>query len=234
MSDLDRMVDAPIDARVAAYRPAEAPPFSVLTERKRRRDRRRLARTGAGLVAAAAAVAVAAAAVPDWNQGGLLDTFAGGDEGGGTTFALRPIGFQNDRAPAYTAAAERCLSLPGVTGGPVTDTAPAVYSLAAAGGDVAALRSCVNDIGADVGEIVGRPGEERGQAESIEQCVRGETSAVEERYIGMTESQVRDAEPEPVRVICRDRVFLDRTSDYRPDRLNIVVEQGVVVWAGRF
>lgn len=228
------MVDARIDARVDAYRPAAAPPFAVLTERKRRRDRRRVAAAGAVLAATAAVVAVAAVAIPGWDRvPGVLDRVAGGERGGGKTFALRPVGFQNDKAPLYTAATERCLALPGVTGGPVTDSVPAFYSLAAAGDDVPALRSCLAKIGADAEEIEGRPGERRGQAESIEQCTRGEAKA-DQRYIGLTETQVRQAHPGPVRVICRDRVFLDRTSDYQQDRLNIVVEQGTVIWAGRF
>ena len=50
----------------------------------------------------------------------------------------------------------------------------------------------------------------------------------------MTEAQAEAAAAGRVRVICRDRAFLDRTSDHQPKRLNIVVEQGVVLWAGYF
>lgn len=156
------------------------------------------------------------------------------DAEGSLTFALRPVGFQNEKAPEYTAAAERCLTLPGVSGGPVNSASPAFYSLAADGGNVAELRRCVTDIGADAQEVPGRPGEERGRAEFIANCVEGEGASAEDRFVGMSEAEVEEAVAGPVRVICRDRVFLDRTTDRHPTRLNIVVEQGLVIWAGSF
>lgn len=106
----------------------------------------------------------------------------------------------------------------------------------ASGDSVEALRSCLGDLkGIDLETIKGRPGDERGQAESIKRCADGSRIKVEPRYVRMTQQEFDEARPAgPIRVICKDRVFLDRTSDYQPDRLNLVVEQDRIVWAGRF
>lgn len=227
MSDLDRAIDARIDA----YTPSRPPPFAVLARRRRRRNSRLAAVGGAAVVGLIGAAVLASSSLSDRST--LPERLAGSAENPGTTFALRPVGFQNEQADLYQAAAERCRDLPGVTGGPVNESFPATYSLAAAGADASRLRSCLADIGASVEEIEGRPGERRGRAEAVERCVRGEADA-EQRYIGLTESQLQQTEPGPVRVICRDRVVLGRTSDNRPERLNIVVENGTIIWAGRF
>lgn len=154
-------------------------------------------------------------------------------EAAGTTFAIRPLSV--DR-PAYEKSVNTCRGLPGVTGGPVSEYDPPMFSLAAAGDAVADLRKCLDAVkGVDVEKIEGRPGEERGQAESIKRCADGSRVEVEPRYVGMTQEEFDEARPVgPVRVICKDRVFLDRTSDHNADRLNLVIENNQIVWAGRF
>jgi hypothetical protein len=223
-------VDRAVDAQIDAYRPDTTPPFEAIEARKRRRDRRRLAAAGAVVPAV---VAVAVLAVVPQLDGGLSErlTPGAGVAAQGTTFAVRPLSVQAD---AYEQALDQCLRLPGVDGGPVADHRPAPYSLWAAGDPVEPLRDCVGGVeGVDVAMVVGRPGDELGRAELLERCVEG--TEVEDRWVGMTEQQVRDADPvRPVRVICKDRVFLDRTSDSHADRLNLVIEQGRVIWAGRF
>lgn len=154
-------------------------------------------------------------------------------EAPGTTFAIRPLSV--DR-PAYEQSVNTCRGLPGVDGGPVSESEPPMFSLAAAGDAVAELRKCLDGLkGVDVETIEGRPGEERGQAESIKRCADGSRVEAEPRYVGMTQSEFDAARPAgPIRVICKDRVFLDRTSDYNRDRLNLVIEKERIVWAGRF
>ncbi len=154
-------------------------------------------------------------------------------EAPGTTFAVRPLSV--DR-PAYEQSVNKCRSFPGVTGGPVSEAEPPMFSLAGEGDAVADLRKCLDGVkGVDLEEIDGRPGEERGRAESIKRCAEGLRVEVEPRYAGMTQAEFDEARPPgPIRVICKDRVFLDRTSDHNADRLNLVIENNRIVWAGRF
>lgn len=222
---------AALHADKSAFTPPSSPPFSTITARKRRRDRRLAFTAAVALSSALALVSVAINFVSDASDRSAI--YGADASGNGVTFALRPIGFQTDRAAEYEEAANACLDLPGVTGRPVTDTVPAFYSLSATGPDVEALKSCVTAIGADVEEVPGRPGQAHGQAEFVRRCVGAEQVSPDERYLGWTEEEVRTA-TQPVRVICRDRVYLDRTTDGHSERLNLVVENGKVVWAGHF
>lgn len=151
----------------------------------------------------------------------------------GTTFAVRPLSV--DR-PTYEMSVNECRSLTGVTGGPVSESDPPLFSLAAEGDAVADLGRCLDGLkGVDVERIEGRPGEERGQDASIKRCANGSRVKTEPRHIGMTNDEFKKArQPGPVRIICKDRVFLDRTSDHNADRLNLVIENNRIVWAGRF
>lgn len=150
----------------------------------------------------------------------------------GTTFVVRPLGAS---AGAFQAQMDLCLRLPGASGGPTGLGTPAMHSAWASGDAVESLRDCVEGVaGADIEVVEGRPGDERGRAAFIERCIE-QGVKVEPGYVGMSEQAVQAAEgARAVRVICRDRAFLDRTNGSAPDQLSIVVERGKVLWAGRF
>jgi hypothetical protein len=57
-------------------------------------------------------------------------------------------------------------------------------------------------------------------------------------YLGLTESEAATLAAQQgqggLRVVCRDGEGLARTSDLRPTRVNLILEDGKVIWAGRF
>lgn len=53
-------------------------------------------------------------------------------------------------------------------------------------------------------------------------------------HVGLTEQAATAAYGPSTRVVGRDGQCLGRTLDHREDRVNLVVEDGAVVWAGRF
>lgn len=71
----------------------------------------------------------------------------------------------------------------------------------------------------------------------IERCVSDEQQHLAPELLGLTEEglQARLREEDvPHRLVGRDGECLGRLRDLRPERVNVLVEDGRVVWAGRF
>lgn len=134
MSDLDRAVDA----RVEAYTPHSAPPFAAVAARKRSRERRNLALAG-GLLSAAA-VATAVLVPPLLTDDTLVDpgtlAYGGARSVSRTTFQLEyeELG-ASERSPlAPDPALRQCLDLPGARDqGLPAPHAPSTWRLTAEG-----------------------------------------------------------------------------------------------------
>jgi DNA-directed RNA polymerase specialized sigma24 family protein len=145
-------------------------------------------------------------------------------------------------AAAYTAEVQKCLALPGVTGSSVQESYPATYEMLAAGEAARTLADCLAAVpGAEVKESGDSPAEGTGLDAFINRCVGAENPTPAPGYVGLTEEQATGTEqPEPadtvsvVRVVGRDGTCLGRTRDLRRDRVNLLVADGKVVWAGRF
>ena len=79
---------------------------------------------------------------------------------------------------------------------------------------------------------------EADHAEFISRCVGSEQAADAPEYVGLTEDQAnRTKQPDTVnavRVVGQDGACLGRTRDLRRDRVNLIITDGEVVWAGRF
>lgn len=233
---------------VTAFAPVRTPPFAALQARKRRRD---VLRAGSllGLTAfGVAAVAVVPAALtrgtapgspglasrPGWNlpQQRLTIDFAPG-----TTFSDEQQGRQ----------ATACSELPGASEGFVMQSLPPHYGVKVTGAEqIAAVRACFERIdGAVVSAVeASRPGTPSGapvltaqQQAFVDACVGQENAAPAPQYVGMAEAQANPADsyrPYPTRVVGRDGECLGRTNDLRGDRVDLIVESGRVIWAGRF
>jgi hypothetical protein len=145
-------------------------------------------------------------------------------------------------ADAYTAGVEKCLALPGVTGSSVQESYPATYEMRASGEAARSLAGCLAGApGAEVEESGDSPAEGAGLHAFINRCVGAENPTSAPGYVGLTEEQaMRPKQPESadtvsvVRVVGRDGICLGRTRDLRRDRVNLLVADGKVVWAGRF
>lgn len=153
------------------------------------------------------------------------------------TFIVRPKGVED--VQAYADAMNVCLNLPGVGATSISDMPPQSYVAYAAGAAVAELDLCLDDVpGAAVEVQQGAPGNPVGIQEFIQRCVgREDTESAPDGYVGLTEQQLRDSPPnpeDPPRIVGRDRVCLDRTDDRRPERVNVILDDSRVVWAGRF
>lgn len=153
------------------------------------------------------------------------------------TFTIRPEGVQD--VQAYADGMTACLNLPTVGATSISDTPPLSYVAYAAGPAVADLDQCLDDVpGAAVEVQQGAPGNPVGLQEFISRCVgREDAEPAPDGYVGLTEQQLRDSPPDPAnppRIVGRDRVCLDRTDDRRPERVNVIIDDSRVVWAGRF
>lgn len=74
------------------------------------------------------------------------------------------------------------------------------------------------------------------QQRFIEQCLSGDTPLPAPGFVGRTEAEATYANEDDVtwRVIGRDNRCLDRTPDAHEDRVNLILDDGIVIWAGRF
>ena len=70
----------------------------------------------------------------------------------------------------------------------------------------------------------------------IERCVAGEQLDLAPELLGLTEDDLQSVleDGTDLRVIGRDGDCLAQRRDLRPERVNVLVEDGRVVWAGRF
>lgn len=224
MSDLHRAVQAEIDS----FRPDRTPPFSAIADRSRDRDRRRR-RVFFG--AALAVLAVAGVAV---GSGVLLDRpqlRAAGEPR--WDYRVEP----DDEAvinPRLTEQRLACFTLPGVTATPPAEGRRATYSVTVTGSaERAAFEKCITAVAGVY--VPGLAGEVR----SAERCSREERDPAPE-YLGLSEAEAislaRSAAPgwRTIRVIARDGQCLPITRDLVPTRVNLVLRDGEVVWAGRF
>lgn len=158
-----------------------------------------------------------------------------------TTFYVSTDGTAD--AAAYTAGVERCLEVPGVSGSSVQERYPANYELRAGGGAADVLAECLAAApGARVEEAVGSAAEGAGLEVFIQRCVgAAENAVLTPALVGLPEdeatresSRVLAEGAATVRVIGRDGTCLGRTRDLRSDRVNLLIADGKVVWAGRF
>jgi hypothetical protein len=153
------------------------------------------------------------------------------------TFTIRPGNVQD--VQAYADAMTGCLNLPTVGATSISDQPPLSYVAYAAGPAVAELDRCLEDVpGAAVEVQQGAPGNPLGLQEFIDRCVgREDAEPAQDGYVGLTEQQLQDSPPDqenPARIVGRDRVCLDRTADRRPERVNVIIDDSRVVWAGHF
>lgn len=153
------------------------------------------------------------------------------------TFTIRPEAVQD--VQAYADAMTGCLNLPTVGATSISDQPPLSYVAYAAGPAVAELDRCIDDVpGAAVEVQQGAPGNPLGLQEFIDRCVgREDAEPAPDGYVGLTEQQLQDSPPDPAnprRIVGRDRVCLDRTDDRQPERVNVIIDDSRVVWAGRF
>lgn len=131
MSDLDRAVDARIDA----HRPEQVPPFEAIQARRSRRNRTRAAGGALLSVLAVAGSAFGASAVgsgPD-----RLPSYTGPAEPPPTTYVLRYEQGHPYDAEADQAAVAACTALPGVGEVSEEQTLPPKYIVTVAGGEAA-------------------------------------------------------------------------------------------------
>lgn len=160
---------------------------------------------------------------------------------------------------AYTAAVDKCLGLAGVAGSSVQESYPATYELraAASDADADALRRCLNGVpGAIVDatgttasdcvytDVPGTPcGEEKppaalteAQRTFVESCVGQENALPAPGWVGMSESEIEAFELPKIRprLVGRDGECLGRDRSRRDDRVNVIIEDDTVIWAGRF
>lgn len=68
----------------------------------------------------------------------------------------------------------------------------------------------------------------------LEQCIGREPHITEtDTFVGLSEAQLAELRGGPPRrVVGRDGECLDRTDELRPGRLNLILEDGAVVWSG--
>jgi hypothetical protein len=94
-----------------------------------------------------------------------------------------------------------------------------------------------------VPDLVGQPSPETiGPAGSlspelrdfVEKCIAGERNiSATDTFVGLTEKELSlRRSPLIARIVGRDGQCLDRTDDLRPGRLNLIIQDGKVVWAG--
>ena len=159
------------------------------------------------------------------------------------TFTVRVDSSSTRPDPAvFTAEVEACLALPGVTGSSVQESFPATYELSALGPAADTLARCLGDItAARVVERGVSVAQGAGLEAFIKECVGAETARSADEYHGLTEGEAtRTKRPESAdtittsRVVGRDGECLFRTADFRSDRVNLLIADGKVVWAGRF
>ena len=141
-----------------------------------------------------------------------------------------------------------CLALPGTSEEGIGDSGPPVYGVTVTGTQqIAAFRACAAEIeGAVVTEAgISRPADPAanvltaGQQAFIEECLSGnvESALSAPGFVGRTYEEVaapNERPVNPVRVLGRDGNCLDREDDRRENRVNVIIEDGTVIWAGRF
>ena len=77
-------------------------------------------------------------------------------------------------------------------------------------------------------------------ADAVARCVHRDRVPLAPEHVGLPEDVAVRTRPSAaatvrdVRVIGRDGACLDRTDDSRPERVNLIVVDRRVVWAGRF
>lgn len=132
------------------------------------------------------------------------------------------------------AAFKQCLALPGVTSKqPVA--APAIFRVTASGSEaIETFDACMKDAPGYAAVPIAD-----GEASFIEQCTGDQKQYVVPGYIGMTEQDALAAPPKNARVPVRSARVTARdgdcslvTADLRPDRADLIVQNGKVIWAG--
>jgi hypothetical protein len=75
------------------------------------------------------------------------------------------------------------------------------------------------------------------QAEFVASCVGQEDARFAAEFVGRTEDQavvVNSQNTTPFRLVARDGVCLPRPESPEPEWVNLIVENGKIIWAGRF
>jgi hypothetical protein len=149
----------------------------------------------------------------------------------GAAYTIAP-----DGPATEDAAFKRCLTLPGVASKQPFVANPVIFRVTASGGEpIEAFEACMKYTPGYASLPIADA-----EASFIEQCTGDQKQYVVPFYIGMTEQVALEAQPPttarvPVRsarVTARDGDCLPVTVDLRPDRADLVVQNGVVIWAG--
>lgn len=236
MSDLH---DA-VRAEIGAYRPSAVPPFDARLRRRKTRDRRRLAIGAAAL----SAVAVATAAVLAPPIGGRPDELPGYTASPGPTPVAGDAGTASftvhhlDRGvvdPGTDGRLDACLALPGVRHASKATTPP-VHGVTVDGTrEAEAFASCVRGLAGD-GVVLTehRPPALATAADIaafVESCAWGRTATPVSGFLGMTQQEVLSPDVNS-RILGRDGVCNPGSPVPDPSIVDVVIADGVVVWAG--
>lgn len=131
-------------------------------------------------------------------------------------------------------ALKRCLSLPSVGWKQPYAAAPAVYRVTMDGPPITAFGDCMEDVQGYAAVPMSDA-----HASFVDQCAGDRRQYVVPSYIGMFEEEAMRADPpaappqvSSTRVTARDGDCLPVTADFRTDRVDLIVQDGQVIWAG--
>lgn len=197
--------------------------------------------TRAGLVCLAVVLATAGCTGQQDDEPGAraLPPSAGPSDAAGSVpagrYTLAADGAAVDQAAAM-AAVQRCLDLPGVSWKPTGAGDPSRWRVTAGALGLREFAPCVEKVVGYVAVPVADT-----DAAFVEQCTGGGRQFVVPSYIWLAEDEALRMDPHPkareprhasARVVARDGDCLPVTKDLRPDRVDLVVRAGQVVWAG--
>lgn len=247
MSDLDRAVQAELDA----HRPEQIPAFSEIRARRRARNQRAYA---VGAVALSVLAVAGVAAGSQLLNGGSDGLGPSGAAASPSTATSTDRGLAQDtmqRVAArfslwysdpgqYDSAArfhlQQCFDAPSTSAHAVLTGRQPAFGVVVTGREMMeAFRSCIDAVSnVKMYEVLV---DRRSAADKafIDRCVGLTKEPVAAEVIGLTEHQVElflgsDTDR---RVIARDGKCLGHTRDLRPERVNLLVQDGKVIWATR-
>lgn len=125
---------------------------------------------------------------------------------------------------------DACFAMPGVHASGQGLANPISYVVTAEAGDLSeAFEACIrNVVDLYVPEL-------SDDVAFINRCVSGERQDLAPEYVGRSEQVLTTARfVVPARVVGRDGECLGRTRDLQLDRLNFIIRDGIIIWAGRF
>lgn len=170
-----------------------------------------------------------------------LDPKGGPPETDGTRYGVG-VGWGDDPASydkAAEAAVQRCFSETGLKELSTLTSLPPSHSGKITGrGAADALKACVAE-GAPGATVFLTPLSTAAQQAFIEECLGGNyrTALPAPGLLGRTYEDVAPPNEKPVnvvRVVGQDGRCRDREDDRQDKRVNVIIENGVVIWAGRF